>query len=72
MNSSSVKSSSNTLNVETDLSCSLQSKKDIFFKTPSGKKYIVFEEKMLNDTEADKTYRSMLVTYPNAEDSNPG
>jgi hypothetical protein len=50
----------------------MQSKKDIFFKTPSGKKYIVFEEKNLSDAEADKTYKAMLVTYPNITDSNSG
>ena len=72
MNSSSLKSNSNTLGVETDLSCSLQSKKDVFFKTPNGKKYLIFEDKMLNDAEADKIYRVMSSTYPNIEDSNPG
>jgi hypothetical protein len=74
LNNSSFKSgnSGNSgLGIETDLSCS-QSKKDIFFKTPSGKKYIVFEEKNLSDAEADKTYKSMLVNYPNVMDSNSG
>jgi hypothetical protein len=32
----------------------------------------VFEEKMLNDAEADKTYKTMLSTYPNVQDSNGG
>jgi hypothetical protein len=56
-------SNSQTYGIESqsDLSCAMtqtkNTKKDTYFTAPSGKKYIIYEDRCLNDSEADTIYK---------------